>query len=124
MNIWVRLGAIGGGLGVMLGAFGAHSLKNVLTPKSLDVFQTATQYLTIHSLALILLGILAMQAGEKDRKRINRAGKFFMAGILLFCGSLYALAFDGPRFFGPITPLGGLCFIIAWFLLAFSIKEK
>ncbi len=124
MNIWVRLGAIGGGLGVMLGAFGAHSLKKVLTPKSLDVFQTATQYLTIHSLALILLGILAMQAGEKDRQRINRAGKFFMAGILLFCGSLYALAFDGPRFFGPITPLGGLCFIIAWFLMAFSIKEK
>ncbi len=124
MNIWIRLGALGGGMGVLLGAFAAHSLKKILTPKSLEVFQTATQYLTVHSLALILVGILAMHASEADRKRINRAGKFFSAGILLFSGSLYALAFDGPRFFGPITPLGGLSLITAWTLLAFSIKGK
>ena len=124
MKIWIRIGGICGGLSVFMGAFGAHSLKDRLTPKSLDVFQTATQYLTIHSLALILVGILAMRAGENDRQRINRAGKFFAAGILLFSGSLYALAFDGPRFFGPITPLGGLSLIIGWSLLAFSIKEK
>lgn len=124
MNIWIRLGALGGGMGVLLGAFAAHSLKKIIAPKSLEVFQTATQYLTVHSLALILVGILAMHASEADRKRINRAGKFFIGGILLFCGSLYALAFDGPRFFGPITPLGGLSLITAWTLLAFSIKGK
>lgn len=124
MSVWIRLGAICGGLSVLLGAFGAHSLKKILTQKSLDTFQTATQYLTIHSIALILVGILAMKAADKDRQRLNRAGKFFTAGILLFCGSLYALAFDGPRFFGPVTPFGGLCFITGWFLLAFSIKEK
>ena len=124
MNIWIRLGALGGGMGVLLGAFAARSLKKIIAPKSLEVFQTATQYLTVHSLALILVGILAMHASEADRKRINRAGKFFIGGILLFCGSLYALAFDGPRFFGPITPLGGLSFITAWTLLAFSIKGK
>ena len=124
MSAWIRLGAICGGLSVLLGAFGAHSLKKILTPKSLDTFQTATQYLTIHSIALILIGMLAMKAGGKDRQRLNRAGKFFAAGILLFCGSLYILAFDGPRFFGPVTPFGGLCFITGWFLLAFSIKGK
>jgi uncharacterized membrane protein YgdD (TMEM256/DUF423 family) len=124
MNIWIRLGAIGGGLSVLLGAFGAHSLKKVLTPKDLDTFQTATQYLTIHSIALIIVGILAIQVGEEQSKKLNRAGKFFIAGILMFCGSLYALAFDGPRFFGPITPLGGLCFIIAWLMLAFSISKN
>lgn len=124
MRIWIRLGGIFGGLSVLLGAFGAHSLKNHLTQQKLDVFQTATQYQFFHSLALVLAGILALQAGEQDRKKINRAGKFFTAGILLFSGSLYILAFDGPKFFGPITPIGGLSLIIGWFLLAFSISKK
>lgn len=124
MKIWIQLGGILGGLSVIMGAFGAHSLKDHLTQQKLAVFQTATQYMFFHSLALVLVGILALQMAEPDRKKINRAGKFFTAGILLFCGSLYILAFDGPRFFGPITPLGGLAFIIGWFLLAFSQPKK
>ena len=124
MRIWIQLDGLFGGLSVLLGAFGAHSLKNHLTQQKLDVFQTATQYQFFHSLALVLVGILALQAGEQDRKKINRAGIFFTAGILLFSGSLYILAFDGPRFFGPITPIGGLSLIIGWFLLAFSISKK
>ncbi|MCH8208779.1 MAG: DUF423 domain-containing protein [Nitrospinae bacterium] len=124
MRIWIQLGGLFGGLSVLLGAFGAHSLKDHLTQQKLDVFQTATQYQFFHSLALVLVGILALQAGEQDRKKINRAGKFFTAGILLFSGSLYILAFDGPRFFGPITPIGGLSLIIGWSLLAFSISKK
>lgn len=124
MRIWIQLGGLFGGLSVLLGAFGAHSLKNHLTQQKLDVFQTATQYQFFHSLALVLVGLLALQAGEQDRKKINRAGKFFTAGILLFSGSLYILAFDGPRFFGPITPIGGLSLIIGWSLLAFSISKK
>jgi len=124
MRIWIQLGGLFGGLSVFLGAFGAHSLKNHLTQQKLDVFQTATQYQFFHSLALVLVGILALQAGEQDRKKINRAGKFFTAGILLFSGSLYILAFDGPKFFGPITPIGGLSLIIGWSLLAFSISKK
>jgi len=124
MNIWIRLGAIGGGLSVLLGAFGAHGLKKVLSTKSLDTFHTATQYLTIHSIALILVGIIAIQSGQNHSKKLKRAGIFFLAGILLFSGSLYALAFNIPGPFGPITPLGGLCFIIAWFLLAFSISKN
>ena len=118
------MGGIFGGLSVLMGAFGAHSLKNHLTQQKLDVFQTATQYQFFHSLALVLVGILALQAAEQDRKKINRAGIFFTAGILLFCGSLYILAFDGPRFFGPVTPIGGLAFIIGWFLLSFSLSKK
>ncbi len=124
MRIWIQLGGLFGGLSVLMGAFGAHSLKNHLTQQKLDVFQTAAQYQFFHSLALVLVGILALQAGEQDRKKINRAGKFFTAGILLFSGSLYILAFDGPRLFGPITPIGGLSLIIGWFLLAFAISKK
>ncbi len=124
MRIWIQLGGIFGGLSVLMGAFGAHSVKDHLTPQKLDVFHTASHYMFYHSLALVLVGLLALQAGEQDRKKINRAGKFFAAGILLFCGSLYILAFDGPRYFGPITPIGGLSFIIGWFLLAFSLSKK
>ena len=126
MRLWVSLGAFLGGLGVVLGAFGAHSLKNRLTEQKLTAFHTATEYLVIHSLALILVGILAAQMGNADPhfKKLNRVGLFFVAGILLFSGSLYVLTFGGPKFFGPITPIGGLSFIIGWFTLAFTYLKK
>lgn len=117
---WISLGAGLGGLSVILGAFGAHSLKARLTEQKLAVFQTGTHYLGYHALALILLGILALQLGESADKPLNRAGKFFVAGIVLFSGSLYVLAFGGPRYFGPITPFGGLFFILGWFTLAWT----
>ena len=121
---WISLGAAFGGLSVMLGAFGAHSLKATLTAKKLAVFQTATQYLGYHALALILLGIVCMQIGEPDNKALKKSGIFFTAGIVLFSGSLYALTFDGPKFFGPITPLGGLSFMIGWFSFAWTIYKQ
>ncbi|MFQ5481552.1 MAG: DUF423 domain-containing protein [Nitrospinaceae bacterium] len=124
MRIWLRWGGILGGLSVLFGAFGAHSLKNILTPERLHGFQTAVQYQFFHSLALILVGLLAAHLGAEHAPRVNRAGKFFLAGILLFCGSIYALTLGGPRFFGPLTPIGGLCFMTGWFLLAFSLKKK
>lgn len=124
MRPWLMLGGIFAGLSVMLGAFGAHSLKNILAPDKLSAFQTGVQYQFYHSLALLLVGLLAAQAGEENNARIKRAGKFFVAGILMFSGSIYTLSLGGPRFFGPITPLGGLCFMIGWFTLAFSIPKK
>ncbi|MFQ5445187.1 MAG: DUF423 domain-containing protein [Nitrospinales bacterium] len=124
MKKWISLGAFLSGLSVILGAFGAHSLKAQLTEKKIAVFHTATQYLYYHSLALILVGILIMQMGENYSKRLNRSAAFFVAGIVLFSGSLYVLTFDGPRFFGPITPLGGLSFIIGWFTLAWTFLKK
>lgn len=118
---WVSLGALLAGLSVMLGAFGAHSLKAQLTEKKLATFHTATDYLGYHALALIAIGILILVLGDELRPKLQRSARWISAGIVLFSGSLYALTFDGPRFFGPITPLGGLCFMIGWFTLAFCL---
>ena len=126
MRLWVSLGALLGGLGVILGAFAAHSLKDKLTEQKLAIFHTATQYLVTHSLALILVGVLASQLNNANPriKKLNRVGIFFTVGIILFSGSLYALTFGGPRFLGPITPIGGLSFIFGWFTIAFTYLKK
>ncbi|MCF8724669.1 uncharacterized membrane protein YgdD (TMEM256/DUF423 family) [Nitrospina gracilis] len=124
MRRWILIGSILGGLSVMLGAFGAHSLKAVLTEKSLATFQTANQYQFFHSLALVLVGLLCGYLGEGNDSKANKAGWFFLAGIVMFSGSLYWLALGGPRVLGPVTPLGGLSFMIGWFLLAFSFPKK
>ena len=120
---WISLGAGFGGLSVLLGAFGAHSLKDHLTEQKIATFQTATQYMGYHGLALILVGILVLNFGEPGQQRLKKVGIFFTTGIFLFSGSLYALAFDGPRFFGPVTPFGGLFFMIGWFTLAVVIAK-
>jgi len=120
---WISIGAGFGGLSVMLGAFGAHSLKDLLTEQKLATFQTGTQYMGYHALALILVGILVLNFGESGKQRLKKVGIFFTTGIVLFSGSLYALAFDGPRFFGPVTPLGGLFFMIGWFTLAVVVTK-
>ena len=118
---WVSLGAGLAGIGVMLGAFGAHSLKARLTEKKLATFQTATDYLSYHALSLIAIGILMIVLNESLHAKLQRSARWVSTGIVLFSGSLYVLTFDGPRFFGPITPLGGLCFMIGWFILAYSL---
>ena len=120
---WISLGAGFGGLSVLLGAFGAHSLKDLLTEQKLATFQTGTQYMGYHGLALILVGILVLNFGEPGKQALKKVGIFFTAGIFLFSGSLYALAFDGPRFFGPVTPFGGLFFMIGWFTLAVVVAK-
>jgi uncharacterized membrane protein YgdD (TMEM256/DUF423 family) len=118
---WASLGAGLAGLSVMLGAFGAHSLKSSLTEKKLATFHTATDYLGYHALGLILLGILIyLLQGDIERK-LNRCAIWISVGITLFCGSLYGLVFDGPRFLGPITPLGGLCFMIGWLTATYNL---
>ncbi len=123
-KLWIKIGAILGGLSVMLGAFGAHSLKARLAEKSLETFQTGNFYQFMHSIALVLVGILALKLDGSENKKLNRAGWFFLAGIIMFSGSLYALALGGPRFLGPITPLGGLSFMTGWLLLAFSLPKN
>jgi len=118
---WVSLGAGLAGLSVMLGAFGAHALKARLTEKKLATFHTATDYLGYHALGLIAIGILMLVLDDAIRTKLQRSARWMSAGIVLFPGSLYMLTFEGPRFFGPITPLGGLCFMIGWFTLAYSL---
>ena len=117
-------GAIFGGISVMLGAMGAHSLKNVLTEKKLSAFQTATEYMGYHGIALILVGIICFQLSESGAKALKKVGILFTAGTVMFSGSIYILIFDGPRAFGPITPIGGLCFMTGWFIFAWVIYKQ
>ena len=117
-RIWITFGAISAFLAVALGAFGAHFLRTRIPPDRLDIFHTGAHYHLIHSLALVFVGLLA--AHDADSQAYRRTGMFFAAGILLFSGSLYLLALSGIRGFGAITPLGGVCLLAAWALLAAS----
>ena len=104
-------------MSVMLGAFAAHGLKSKLSENLLNTFQTGVQYQMYHSLALILLVILYRQIPQS--LLLYSAG-FMLAGIILFSGSLYMLALTQIKWFGPITPIGGVCFIVGWALLIAS----
>jgi uncharacterized membrane protein YgdD (TMEM256/DUF423 family) len=115
---WIRVGAVLGGLGVIAGAFGAHGLEGKLDSKGFEVFETAAKYQMYHAPALLAVGLLAM-AGRK-RAALNFAGWSFLIGVLIFSGTLYALAFTGIRWLGAITPIGGLALIAGWFALAFA----
>ena len=102
-------------LAVMAGAFGAHGLRGLVSERGLEVFQTAVTYQMYHSIALVLVAILA--ALGLSRKLLGWAAGFYLAGILLFSGSLYLLVLTEIRWIGPITPLGGVCFMVGWALL-------
>ena len=120
---WIAIGSGLAGLNVMLGAFGAHSLKARLTEKKLATFHTATDYLGYHALGLIAIGILIFVLQGETAKKLKRSAIWIVVGIVFFCGSLYGLVFDGPRFLGPITPLGGLSFMIGWLTLAINLLK-
>lgn len=99
-------------LSVVLGAFAAHGLKKHASEYAVDIFKTAAEYQMFHGLALILVAILIKQG-----LKLNASGWLFSVGTLLFSGSLYLLALTEWRFLGPITPIGGVCFILGWLLL-------
>ncbi len=108
-------GALFGLLAVMAGAFGAHGLRKMVSERVLEVFQTAVTYQMYHALALVLVAVLAGLG--LSRRLLGIAAGFYLAGILLFSGSLYLLVFTGYHWLGPVTPLGGVCFMIGWGLL-------
>lgn len=107
--------AVFGALGVGLGAFGAHGLRGRLGD-SLSTWQTATEYHLVHVAALLGVVTLARMSGDVRILRVS--GWAFVAGVFAFSGSLYWLALGGPRWLGPVTPLGGLAFIVGWLALA------
>lgn len=117
----LTLAALNGAVAVALGAFGAHALKARLGPDLLAVWQTAVQYHFVHLLALALCGVLALRPPVAADAWLNGAAIAFLLGMLLFSGSLYALALTGVRGLGAITPLGGVAFIIGWLLLTVSL---
>ncbi|MDL0431120.1 DUF423 domain-containing protein [Marinobacter sp. TBZ242] len=111
-------GALFALLAVMTGAFGAHGLRGALSERGLEVFQTAVTYQIYHSLALILVSMLPV-AGL-PRHLLGIAAGFFVAGILLFSGSLYLLVLTDMRWVGPVTPVGGISFMVGWILVIIS----
>lgn len=111
--MWWRIAGIVGALGVALGAFGAHGLRNVVTdPHLLDVWETAARYHLVHALALLAV------AGHPRQPKL--AGALFVVGITIFSGTLYLMTLTGMRWLGAITPIGGVCLIVGWLALGFA----
>src|SRR3954468_604776 len=107
--------AVAGFLGVAFGAFGAHALRSTLSPDMLAIFETGVRYQMYHAFAAV---VAAWAFARWQRRIFGVAGLLFLAGIVVFSGSLYALALTGTRWLGAVTPLGGLAFLAGWALLA------
>ncbi len=121
-KIFLLFGSILGALGIAIGAFGAHALKSILLANGkTEVFETAVKYQFYHCFALLFLGLLMF-------KEINKyyiyAGYSYIAGTIIFSGSLYILCLTGINKWGAITPIGGVVLIIAWILLFIGIKQS
>ncbi len=122
------LGSVLAGLAVILGAFGAHGLKQLVPPETVSSYQTGVQYQMYHAFALLAVGILAERSANASF--YNYAGMSFVTGIVLFSGSLYLMASlkavnkVGLSGIGIITPIGGLFFILGWLLLLIAIVKK
>ena len=112
---WMMLAAVGGLLSVAIGAFAAHGMKD---PKAAELLRTGASYQFMHSMAVFACAIF-MQLGAR---RARFAPAFFLPGIVLFSGSLYALALGAPRWVGAITPLGGLSFMLGWAVLIWASR--
>ena len=116
-RLFVALGAFSALLGVALGAFAAHALRGRLEPDMLATFEVGVRYHVYHALALLAVG---WAASRWPSGAITAAGWLFVAGTLLFSGSLYLLSASGIRWLGAVTPVGGLCFLLGWLLLAWG----
>ncbi|HMF77435.1 MAG TPA: DUF423 domain-containing protein [Bryobacteraceae bacterium] len=116
---WTAVGAALMSLAVMMGAFGAHALKDRLDPYSLGVYEKAVFYHFLHAIGILLVALLA-RTGAIGMAGQTRAAWLLMAGIIIFSGSLYTLALTGVRMWGAVTPFGGIAFIAGWLVLAYE----
>jgi uncharacterized membrane protein YgdD (TMEM256/DUF423 family) len=117
MNLWLAIAAINGALAVASGAFATHGLQSRIDAHALQLFETGARYHMYHALAI---GLAAFAIRDAAATPATAAAGFFLAGILLFSGSLYLLALTGARMLGLVTPFGGVCFLVGWGLLAFA----
>ncbi len=120
-RLFAAAGAVSGFLAVALGAFGAHGLRQRLSPEMLAVFETGIRYQVYHALALFAV---AWAASRWPSPQATWAGWLFIVGTVVFSGSLYVLATSGTRWLGAVTPVGGICFLAGWFSLAWSIVAQ
>lgn len=126
-NSVIKTAAFIGMLAVILGAFGAHKLKTMLSPEQLEVYKTAVLYQFFHVMALLAVGLLQLRA---DNNLLKWSANLFVVGIILFSGSLYvitachAMQVEFPKVLGPITPVGGVAFIAGWLLLMLGAGRR
>ncbi len=118
-QLFLSLAAILGGLSVGAGAFASHALREKMSERSLEIFETGARYQMYHALALLLVAVLLSRT-ESPPLTLVATGWLFIIGIVIFSGSLYALSLTGVKFLGAITPLGGAAFIAGWGALAFA----
>ncbi len=121
-SVFLFLGTASAFLGVAFGAFGAHGLKNIISPEMLAVYKTGVEYQMWHAFGLIVIAL--MQQRDAQSRLLKWAGAMMFLGIILFSGSLYALAILNIPALGAITPLGGVSFLIAWSLLIIFSGKK
>lgn len=124
---WLALSALNMALAVMTGAFGAHALKARLSTEALGWWHTAVSYQMWHALGLVALGVLlrlSSVAPALPVAGIQTSAILLQLGIIIFSGSLYAMALGAPRWFGAITPIGGFAFIAGWLWLAYSLMRS
>jgi uncharacterized membrane protein YgdD (TMEM256/DUF423 family) len=119
MQIFLAIAALLGGLAVAGGAFASHALQDRLTVRALEVFGTGVRYQMYHALALLAVAVL-MSLGKAEGPWLTVAGWSFVIGVVLFSGSLYLISLAGIKAVGPITPLGGLAFLVGWGCLAIA----
>ncbi len=117
---WLLIASIAGFLGVAGGAFGAHALKARISEQMLANFNTGTQYLMVHAVALLVVGVLA---GRENVGDLSAVGWCFTIGMLIFTGSLWVMALTGQRWLGAITPFGGTSLIIGWLAFAWAAAK-
>ena len=118
MKSLLVIGSVFAALSVLMGAFGAHGLKNRLSIEDLAIFETAVRYQMYHALGLLLMGLVSFYLTEK---LVSTPAYILILGIIVFSGSLFLVVFTNLRWFGAITPIGGLCLIIGWLLFAYNI---
>lgn len=118
---WFLLGAVLGGVGVLLGAFGAHALQSRVSPDLVTVFETGVRYQMYHAFALIAV---AYATHRWPGPWTTASGWLFLTGIMIFSGSLYLLVLGNVRWLGAVTPLGGLCLVAGWLCLAVAAWQR
>ncbi len=116
-RLFLLLGSLSGLVGVMLGAFAAHGLRGRLADEMFHVFEVGVRYQIYHALALL---VVALASSRWPRSEFSTAGWFFVAGTVLFSGSLYGLSLSGFRWLGAVTPIGGLAFLLGWLSIAWG----
>lgn len=121
MKTWIIIGATLAGVAVLLGAFGAHGLKSKVSPEDLTIFETGVRYHMYHAIGLLIIGGLGFHVSQQI---LQTPAYLLLGGILIFSGSLYILVLTNTRWLGAITPIGGICFVAGWLLLAFNLYKS